>query len=340
MGIFEKPREDFLQRLDDRFGFTSPREHGWDVVDAIGAMRDGKGKVFVAMGGNFISATPDSNVTSKALMNTQLTVQVSTKLNRSHVVTGDEAIILPCLGRSERDIVNGRPQFVSVENSMGVVSRSQGTHAPASPMLRSESQIIAGIAEATLGERTTVKWSELVSNNDRVRDEIAAVIPGFEAYNRRVRNPEGFDLPNGPRDGKFTTFSGKAHFSVDPSPAWSLEKGEYLMMTIRTHDQFNTTIYGLDDRYRGVYGERRVVLMNPDDMRREGLVPQQRVDLVSCYSNVERLATDFFVAPYDIAEGCVGTYFPEANVLVPLELRAERSGTPASKSVKIQLRKR
>ena len=340
MGIYEKPREEFLQRLDNRFGFTSPREHGYDVVDAIEAMRDGKAKVFIAMGGNFISATPDSTETAKALMNTELTVQISTKLNRSHVITGDEAIILPTLGRSERDLVDGKPQFVSVENSMGVVTRSQGTHDPASPMLLNEATIVAGIAQATLGERSNIKWSELVSNNDNIREEIEAVIPGFDGYNRRVRQPSGFDLPNGPREGKFTTLSGKAHFSVDPAPEWSLEKDELMMMTIRTHDQFNTTIYGLDDRYRGVYGERRVVLISEADMRAQGLSPKQRVDLVSCYNGVERVATDFFVAPYDIAQGCVGTYFPEANVLVPLELRAERSGTPASKSVKIKLRKR
>jgi molybdopterin-dependent oxidoreductase alpha subunit len=339
MGIYEKPAEAFLQRMDARYAFTAPRAHGFDTVDAIEAMRDGRAQVFVALGGNFISATPDSEVTGRALMNCALTVQISTKLNRSHVVTGEEALILPCLGRSERDIQDGRPRFVSVENSMSVVHRSQGSHQPTSPALRSEPAIVANLAHATLGDRSTVPWLELARDYNRIRDEIEAVIPGFDDYNRRVRNPNGFLLPNGPREGTFTTPSGKAGFSVDPAPAWDMEPGTYLMMTIRTHDQFNTTIYGLDDRYRGIYGERRVVLMHPDDFRAAGLQPDERVDIVSTYDR-ERVATDFFMAPYDIARGCVATYFPEANVLVPLGLRAERSGTPASKSVKVTLRKR
>jgi molybdopterin-dependent oxidoreductase alpha subunit len=339
VGIYEKPAEAFLKRLDDRYGFTAPRAHGFDTVDAIEAMRDGRAQVFVALGGNFLSATPDSEVTGQALMNCALTVQVSTKLNRSHVITGEEALILPCLGRSERDIQDSRPQFVSVENSMGVVHRSQGVHEPASPALRSEPSIVAGLAHATLGDASTVPWLTLARSYDRIRDEIEAVIPGFDDYNRRVRNPNGFLLPNGPRQGTFTTPSGRASFSIDPAPAWSLEPGSYLMMTIRTHDQFNTTIYGLDDRYRGIHGERRVVLMHPDDLRAEGLQPDERVDLVSSYDR-ERVAADFFVAPYEIARGCVATYFPEANVLVPLDHRAEKSGTPASKSVKVRLRKR
>ena len=339
MGIYEKPAEAFLKRLDARYEFTAPRAHGFDTVDAIEAMRDGRAGVFVALGGNFLSATPDSEVTGRALMNCALTVQVSTKLNRSHVITGEEALILPCLGRSERDIQDGRPRFVSVENSMGVVHRSQGVHEPASPHLRSEPAIVAGLAVATLGERGGVPWLALASNYDRIRDEIQAVIPGFDDYNRRVRNPNGFLLPNGPRQGTFTTPSGKASFSVDATPTWTVEPGSYLMMTIRTHDQFNTTIYGLDDRYRGIQGERRVVLMHPDDIRAEGLHADERVNLVSSYGR-ERVAEDFFVAPYDIARGCVATYFPEANVLVPLEHRAEKSGTPASKSVVVRLRKR
>lgn len=346
MGIYEKPSEDFLAALDKRYGFTAPRAHGHDVVEAIAAMRDTRGKVFIALGGNFISATPDSEVTAKALMNCALSVQVSTKLNRSHVITGEEAIILPCLGRSERDLTSAaagtapRPQFVTVEDSMSVVHRSQGAHEPASPHLRSEPAIICGLAAAVLGPRSTVDWHALAQDHDRVRDEIAAVIPGFADFNRRVRTPDGFVLPNGPRDGaRFTTPSGKARFSVDPALPWTVGPGEYLMMTIRTHDQFNTTIYGLEDRYRGIHGERRVVLMHADDMQEAGLRTKDRVDLVSHYGH-ERTATDFFVVPYDIARGCVATYFPEANVLVPLELRAVKSGTPASKSVVIRMRKR
>ncbi len=339
VGIYEKPAEPLLAALDKRYGFSAPRAHGFDTVDAIEAMRDGRAKVFFALGGNFISATPDSEETAKALMNCDLTVQVSTKLNRSHVITGEEAIILPCLGRSERDIQNGKPQFVTVENSMGVVSRSQGTHEPAAPHLKSEVAIVCGLASATFGQGSKLPWLDFVKNYDLIRSEIEAVIPGFDRYNERVRKPDGFYLPNGPREGRFTTPTGKAQFRVDPAPQWTVKEGEYMMMTIRTHDQFNTTIYGLDDRYRGIHGERRVVLMNRDDMRSAGLKEPHRVDLVSNYDR-ERVAEDFFVVPYDIARGCVATYFPEANVLVPLGLKAEKSGTPASKNVVVRLRLR
>jgi molybdopterin-dependent oxidoreductase alpha subunit len=340
MGIFERPSEALLDALDARYAMQAPRAHGFDVVAAIEAMRDGKGMVFFALGGNFISATPDSEVTAKALMNCALTVQVSTKLNRSHVVSGEEAIILPCLGRSERDVQNGKPQFVTVEDSMSVVHRSQGAHEPASAELRSEPTIICQLAAATL-KPGPVDWQRLAHDYDAVREEIQAVIPGFEDFNRRVRKPDGFLLPNGPRDGAhFTTPSGKAHFMVDPPAEWKLAPDEYLMMTIRTHDQFNTTIYGLEDRYRGIHGERRVVMMHPEDMAREGLHAKQRVDLVNEHGGTQRTATDFFVVPYDIAKGCVATYFPEANVLVPLEQKALKSGTPASKSVVVRLRKK
>lgn len=349
MGIFEKPAEPFLAALDKRFRFTAPRAHGYDVVDCIGAMRDGKAKVFVALGGNFISATPDSTVTAKALMNCSLTVQVSTKLNRSHVITGEEAIIMPCLGRSERDlphaldgtmIAGRRPEFVTVEDSMSVVHRSQGSHTPASPDLRSEPWIVCGLAAATLPAEDQFPWAQWAVDLDRVRDAIEAVVPGFEGFNKRVRTPDGFVLPNGARDGaRFTTDTGKALFSVDPVPEWDVPEGSYLMMTIRTHDQFNSTIYGLDDRYRGIIGERRVVLMHAADMEAAGLKDRDRVDLVSNYGT-ERIATDFFAVGYEIARGCVATYFPEANVLVPLDLKSRRSGTPASKSVLVTLRKR
>jgi molybdopterin-dependent oxidoreductase alpha subunit len=340
MGIFERPSEALLDALDARYAMRSPRAHGFDVVAAIEAMRDGKGKVFFALGGNFISATPDSEVTAMALMNCALTVQVSTKLNRSHVVSGEEAIILPCLGRSERDVQNGKPQFVTVEDSMSVVHRSQGAHEPASAELRSEPTIICQLAAATL-KPGPVDWQRLAHDYDAVREEIQAVIPGFEGFNRRVRKPDGFLLPNGPRDGaNFTTPSGKAHFMVDPPAEWKLAPDEFLMMTIRTHDQFNTTIYGLEDRYRGIHGERRVVMMHPEDMAREGLELKQRVDLVNEHGGTQRVATDFFVVPYDIARGCVATYFPEANVLVPLDQKAKFSGTPASKSVVVRLRKK
>jgi anaerobic selenocysteine-containing dehydrogenase len=223
---------------------------------------------------------------------------------------------------------------------MSVVHRSQGAHAPASDQLRSEPAIICELAAATLGNKYPVDWHAMSDNYDLVREEVQVVIPGFDDFNRRVRKPEGFVLPNGPRDGAhFTTDNAKAHFMVDQAPAWTLADGEYLMMTIRTHDQFNTTIYGLEDRYRGIHGERRVVMMHADDMAREGLASKDRVDIVNDHGR-ERVATDFFVVPYDIARGCLATYCPEANVLVPLDQKAERSGTPASKSVVVRLRKR
>lgn len=339
MGIYEKPSEAFLDALDQRYGFASPRAHGFDTVEAIEAMRDGKASVFFAMGGNFISATPDSAATARALMNCSLTVQVSTKLNRSHVITGEEAIILPCLGRSERDVQHGKLQFVTVENSMGIVHRSQGAHEPASPHLRSEPWIVAELGTALFGEQDPLPWRVVVRDHDRIRTEIEAVIPGFDDYNRRVRNPDGFYLPNGPRDGRFTTPDGKAHFMVDAAPEWNVPEGRFRLMTIRTHDQYNTTIYGLDDRYRGIRGERRVVLMHADDIAAAGLRANDRVDLVSHYGT-ERVATDFIVVPYAIARGCAATYFPEANALVPLELKAEKSGTPASKGVTVAIRRR
>jgi len=327
MGIWERPPPGFLDALERELGFAPPRRHGLDTVGTIEAMADGRVQVFVALGGNFLSAAPDTERTAQALRRTRLTVHVATKLNRSHLITGREALLLPCLGRTERD----RGQFVTVENSMGVVHRSQGAVAPASPYLLSEPAIVAGIAQATLGQ----DWSAWVLDYDRIRDLIARVVPGCEDYNRRVRGPDGFMLPNGPREGRFTTPSGKARFTVHPIRQRRLAPGELLMMTIRSHDQFNTTIYGLDDRYRGLSGERRVVMLNQADIEALGLRAGQIVDLSSRYFGEVRLARRFVVVPYAIPRGCAATYFPEANVLVPLGHRAARSNTPASKSVVI-----
>src|SRR6202048_1253178 len=266
MGIYEKPSADFLDRLSAKFGFSPPRKHGLDVVDSIRAMRDGKAKVFFAMGGNFLSATPDTEATAAALRRTRLTVHVSTKLNRAHLITGRQALILPCLGRTEEDVQSGQPQFVSVENSMGVVHQSRGRARPASEHLRSEPAIVARLAKAVLAGRSAVDWDGLVANYDNIRSAIEQVIPGFEGYNARVRKPGGFYLPNGPREGKFTTASGKAHFTSHALPRHDLAPGQFLMMTIRSHDQYNTTIYGLQDRYRGLSNERRVALLNRADM--------------------------------------------------------------------------
>lgn len=339
MGIYEKPKEAFLEALDRRFGIHSPRLHGHDTVEAIEAMRDGKARVFIAMGGNFISATPDSEATAKAMQHCALTVQISTKLNRSHVITGEEALILPCIARSEVDMQPSGPQFVTVENSMGIVSRSQGVGEPASTYLRSEPAIVAGMATATLPPSPHMDWEDMAANYDVIRDHIEAVIPGFEDYNHRVRQPNGFYLPNGPREGKFPTPSGKAHFTVNPIPQNPLQPGQYALMTIRTHDQYNTTIYGLDDRYRGIHQERRVVLMNTGDMHVLGLHSRDLVDLTSHFRGEQRHAKGWIVVPYAIPQGCMAAYFPEANVLVPLGNVAEKSNTPVSKFIAVTVQK-
>lgn len=339
MGIWESPKEDFLDKIQEVFGFDPPREHGFAVVDAIKAMSEEKGKVFFGMGGNFLSATPDTRLTAKALENCGLTVHVSTKLNRSHLVHGKTALILPCLGRTEIDKQESVEQFVSVENSMGVVHSSKGVLAPSSKYLKSEVNIICELAAETLGDKSKVKWFEMTKNYDLIRDKIEAVIPGFDSYNKRVRDPAGFYLPNGARKGTFNTSSGKAEFTINDIPINQLSNGEYAMMTIRSHDQYNTTIYGLDDRYRGIYNERRVILMNESDMQEANLAKKDIVNLIQESGGVKRIAKSFLVVPYDIPSQCVATYFPEANVLIPLEHQAIKSKTPASKYVKICIEK-
>ncbi|WP_434385972.1 FdhF/YdeP family oxidoreductase [Melittangium boletus] len=337
MGINERPRPAFLQALGKEFGFTAPEHHGLDTVATIGAMRDGKVKVFFALGGNFLSATPDTEATAEALRRTRLTVHVSTKLNRAHLVTGRRALILPCLGRTERDTQATGPQFVTVENSMGVVHTSRGTLPPASEHLLSEPALVARLARAVLGPADDVPWEELAADYGRVRERISRVIPGFEGFNRRVLEPGGFALPNGPREGRFTTPSGKGHFTVHPLPRHRLEPGQLMMMTLRTHDQYNTTVYGLDDRYRGIKAGRRVVMLNAEDMKELGVTAGQPVDLTSHFEGERRVARKFVVVPYDIPRRCAATYFPEANVLVPLNSFADKSRTPTSKSVVITL---
>jgi len=337
MGIWEAPKEAFLNRLKDVFGFEPPRDHGYAVVDAIKAMHAGKAKVFFAMGGNFISATPDTEYTAQALRNCSLTVQVSTKLNRSHLIHGKKALILPCLGRTEKDIQTTGEQFVTVENSMGVVHSSKGILAPCSVELLSEPAIVCRLAAKTLGSKTSVNWNEMAANYDLIRDAIEQVIPGFESYNKRVRKPEGFYLPNGAREGDFKTDTGKAKFSVNQLPVNALQVDEFMMMTVRSHDQYNTTIYGLDDRYRGILNERRVVMMNRADIKRLGLKQKDIVNLTSNYKGERRIAEQFVVIEYDIPKGCVATYFPEANVLVPVDLCAIGSKTPASKLVAVKI---
>lgn len=338
MGIIEKPKPEFLDKLAEVFNFEPPRTNGYDTVAAIKAMHEGKAKVFLAMGGNFLSATPDTEYTAIALQNCDLTVQISTKLNRSHLICGKTALILPCLGRTEKDIQNGKEQFVSVENSMGIVHSSKGILPPASDFLLSEPAIVAGLALATLGEKSSLNWEKMIENYDNIRDLIEKTINGFENYNQKVRQEDGFYLPNAAREGKFNTTDKKAHFTINEVPKHDLKEDEFLMMTIRSHDQFNTTIYGLNDRYRGIYNERRIVLMNPQDIEKLGLKSQQVVDLYSLFNEEERVAKTFIIMPYLIPNQCIATYFPEANVLIPIDLKADKSHTPVSKSVVVKIR--
>jgi molybdopterin-dependent oxidoreductase alpha subunit len=343
MGIWEKMPEKFLAALDARFGIVSPREPGVDTVDAIRAMRDGRAKVFMGMGGNFAMATPDTAVTEAALRSCSLTVQVSTKLNRSHVVHGATALILPSLGRTDRDIQGGTKQQVSVEDSMSMVHLSRGSLHPPSDEVRSEVAIVCQLARELLGPEHPVPWEQFNDNYDTIRDAIAAVVPGCDDYNRKVRQPDGFQLPHGPRDSlEFPTSTGKANFSINELEWVPVPPGRLVLQTLRSHDQYNTTIYGLDDRYRGVKGGRRVVFVNPADIEAFGLRDGDRVDLVSEFSNgdgqlQERRAKDFMVVAYSTPQGNAAAYYPETNSLVALDHVAAKSNTPVSKAIVVRL---
>ncbi|MEV7015472.1 FdhF/YdeP family oxidoreductase [Streptomyces sp. NPDC093991] len=339
MGIVERPAPAFLDALEREFGFAPPREHGHDVVRAIRALRDGAAKVFFAMGGNFVAASPDTEVTEAAMRRARLTVHVSTKLNRSHAVTGARALILPTLGRTERDLQAGGEQFVTVEDSMGMVHASRGRLEPASPHLLSEPAIVCRLARRVLGAEDDVPWEEFERDYATVRDRIARVVPGFEDFNARVARPGGFALPHAPRDERrFPTATGKANFTAAPVECPQVPEGRLLLQTLRSHDQYNTTVYGLDDRYRGIRNGRRVVLVNPEDARELRLADGSCVDLVSEWKDgVERRAPGFRVVHYPTARGCAAAYYPETNVLVPLDATADISNTPASKSVVVRL---
>jgi molybdopterin-dependent oxidoreductase alpha subunit len=342
MGIDHHARDPFISRLGAAFGFEPPRRAGRDTVGTIAAIERGEIRAFVLLGGNFLSAGPDTARTAAALERCTLTASISTKMNRTHLYPGAHALILPCLVRSEIDRGPGGAQFVTVEDSMSMVHRSQGTLPPASDALRSEPAIVAALGEALLEGHPTprVPWRELADDYDKIRDKIAEVVPGFERFNERVRTPDGFQLPNTARDGSFSNVGGRARFTVSPLPDLRLPPGRLRMMTIRSHDQYNTTIYGLDDRYRGIRGERRVIFMNSADIVEHGLVERQVVDLVSEWHDGERVGEAFIVVAYDAPRGNCATYFPEANVLVPLDSYADRSHTPTSKSVVIRIRKR
>lgn len=385
MGIHEKPAADFLDRLGAEFGFAPPRAEGHDTIAAIEAMRDGRVGVFFAMGGNFAAATPDTAVVHAALRNCGLTVQVSTKLNRSHVVHGREALILPCLGRTEIDVQAEGPQAITVEDSMSMVHLSAGMNPPASPQLLSEPAIVARLAAATLPD-CGIPWLDLIAHYDRIRERIARVVPGFEDFNARVRVPGGFHLHHPCRERVFPTRSGKARFfahplvdghdisdsdavaatqvaTAEPHASPEADAGDssrlaslprapessrpaslprdrlFRLMTVRAHDQYNTTVYGSDDRYRGVHGLRRVCFIARTDLDAQGFADGETVDLVSVWRDGERVAPGFRLVEYDIPAGCLAAYFPETNALVPLEHHAEHARTPASKSIPVRLRR-
>ena len=347
VGINENAPEWFLAALEREFGFSVPREPGHNVLHAIHAMTEGRARAFIGLGGNFARATPDTELVAEALRRCRLTVQIATKPNLGHMAVGEVAFLLPCLGRTEIDRdAAGKSQIVTVEDSMSMVHGSGGINKPASPHLKSEIAIIAGMAAATVGSER-IDWAGFAADYDRIRDAIARVIPGFEDYNVRVRRPRGFRLRNAAAEREWNTPSGKAEFSAAPLPA-EIEhqqarrrKSAYVLQTFRSHDQYNTTIYGMDDRYRGVYGERRVVFAHPDDIAAMGATPNARVDVVGLHEDGRtRVAEDFRLVAYDIPRGCVAGYYPELNAVVPFSEAGDLSDTPLSKSVMVTFRPR
>nr|WP_314478555.1 FdhF/YdeP family oxidoreductase [uncultured Pseudomonas sp.] len=347
MGIDEKPKAELLDALERRFQFQVPRTHGHNAVLAIKAMEEGRAKVFIGLGGNFAQATPDTARTHAALRNCALTVQISTKLNRSHLVTGGDALILPCLGRTEIDLQANGPQGVTVEDTFSMVHLSHGQLRPRSPHMRSEPWIIAGMAQATLGKHP-IDWEHAVADYGHIRDMIADAIPGFAGFNERLQAPGGFHLGNSAAERTWRTSSGKAQFSPNALPEQLVnaqvlargDKPDLILQTLRSHDQYNTTLYGLDDRYRGVFGLREVVFVNEADIRRMGFEPGQLVDLVSLWEDgVERRVSGFRLVAYDVPQGQAAAYYPETNPLVPLESYGEGTFTPTSKFVAIKVEK-
>lgn len=333
VGIMHYVSEPLNKALKETFDFEPPHHAGLDTVNAIQAMHQKRAKVFIALGGNFVSAASDTTYTAEALQNCDLTVSISTKLNRTHLTAGKTALILPTLGRTEQD----KNRFVTVENSMGKVHQSKGKMKPASGQLMSEPDIIAGIADAYFGANSKIDWKTLGSDYDLIRSKISKVLKGYNDYSNRSKG-SGFYLPNNAREANFSKMpNGKAQFSICKLPMHNLKEDEFVLMTVRSHDQFNTTIYGMNDRYRGIYGERRVVFMNPEDMQQHGLHPQQVLNLTSTYDGKVRRAENFKVIPYDIPKQNLCAYFPETNILVPIDLYADQSNTPVSKSIVVQI---
>ena len=337
MGVWERPPKPFLDALGKEFNFVPPQKWGYDTVETLHAMFDGDVKVFFAISGNFLSNVPDTVYSAHAMRRCKLTAHASTKLNRSHLITGERALILPCLGRSEEDIQATGKQFLTVEDSMGIINPSQGFFRPASPDLLSDVAIIANLAHATLGTRTTTNWLGFVADYNLIRDAISRVIPGFENFNERLAKERFFYLPNGAKHRIFKTSSGKAKLSVCPIPKHDLKPDEFLLTTIRSHDQFNSTIYGLNDRYRGVFGGRRVLFLNPLDMEARNLQAGQIVDIYSHFEGEVRGAPGFAIVPYAIARQSAAAYYPETNVLISVCSVAAKSNQPASKCIRITL---
>ncbi|MDT7723150.1 MAG: hypothetical protein QOE94_4161, partial [Mycobacterium sp.] len=338
MGIWERMPQSFLDALGREFGFTPPAKHGLDAVNSIRAMRDGHAKVFVGFAGNFVRATPDSELTEHAMRTCRLTAHVSTKLNRSHAVCGDTALILPTLGRTDRDLQATGEQFVTVEDSMSIVHQSHGRLRPPSEQLLSEIAIICRLARRTLGDTPAIRWEDFEADYDTVRERISRVVLDFDDFNARVRKPGGFRLPNPVNEHRFPTPSGKAAFTCNTFDRIRPPDGHLVLQTMRSHDQWNTVPYALDDRYRGIHNGRRVVLVNPADIEALGLVDRQLVDLISTWDDgIERRAKDFRVIAYPAARGSAASYYPETNVLVPLDSVAEISNTPTSKGVFVRL---
>ncbi len=333
MGIWERPGNDFLDALEKEFHFRAPRAHGLDTVDSVKALHDGKVKIFVALGGNMLAACSDTEFVAAGMRKLRLSVHITPKLNRSHLTNGEMALLLPCYTRIDIDRQQSGQQIMSCENSMGVVSMSKGVLEPIPGQMLSEVAIVCGLALATLDARSTVDWVGCTQNYDLIREYVARTVPGFEKFNEKLRHPGGFYLPNGPRERNFTTDNGKANFTATPYEKHVLEPGQLVLMTIRSHDQFNTTVYDYNDRYRGVYNERRVIFMHAADIAERGLRARQLVTITSHFEGQQRHAEQFIVVPYDIPRGNCAVYFPEGNVLVPIGSVAYKSNTPTSKFV-------
>lgn len=341
MGIWEKAPDSLLDAIAKEFSFEPPRAYGYDAVETVEAMREGKVKAWIALGGNFVSAMPDTHVLKDAVEKCDLTVSISTKLNRSHAAPGKISVILPTLGRTEIDMQASGEQFVTVEDSVCAVHASHGRVSPVAPNMRSEVAIICGIAEATLGASENLPWADFAGNYDLIRDRISRVIPDCENYNERVRQPGGFVMAHGPRDSRtFPTATGKANFSVATVEPIVCPPGRLILQTLRSHDQYNTTIYGMNDRYRGIKKGRQVIFVNPEDLDELGLADGDVVDIFSEWKGQsDRELRNWRVVAYPTAKGCAAAYFPEANVLIPLESVARESNTPVSKAVIVRLEK-